>query len=608
MTEVKRLDLGAVSAYALAVEKGYRGTEEEFVEILTNALNYATQAQESASAAAGSAEEAGRYKTQAGEILASVNLAGTQQIEAIEAAGTQQTNAAKEAIEAKGKETLDSIPDSYETLQGDVTQLRGDLTDVIEKIQCKNLLDVSKCESNKYLNVNGILEDYSNRYVTDFMPVKQGMKLVGTYTLWGTQNLTAFSSIVLYDINKNIVSEGVINTNQYTIPSGVSYVRCTIHQNLIDYSGQIELTEDGTPTQYEPYVEPYKKLTDKVIEKSNIATKEYVDSKKVSFSDMTENIACSLPISEYFMTVNIAESWYSDSFVTPKGLIVNMHSGGQATRYNDIYSFANDDAYNHNNAYRWYLHDTLLNKIKSVDYTGYGYPRNCKALNLQNCSLLAIGDSTVDHDVMTAKIKSFFAENGKEITLLGTLGDGSGYGNNNEGRAGWKTSDYFTNKQYDGVVNPFYNPTSETFDFSYYMDQQGYASVDFVVIQLGINDLYKYDDTMIVQTWENVKMMIDSVHAFNADIKVILNLPTTPNADQSKHSVFEPLYRNRIIRYCEYATVKANKLYSTSKVRISYCHLILNPNTDIRDNVHPTNDGYEKMALEVVNQINNWQN
>lgn len=127
MTEVKRIDLGAVSAYALAVENGYTGTEEEFVEILTNALNYATQAQESASAAAGSAEEAGRYKTQAGEILASVNLAGTQQIEAIESAGTQQTNAAKEAIEAKGKETLDSIPDSYEALQGDVTQLRGDL-------------------------------------------------------------------------------------------------------------------------------------------------------------------------------------------------------------------------------------------------------------------------------------------------------------------------------------------------------------------------------------------------------------------------------------------------------------------------------------------------
>ena len=108
---IKRMDLGAVSAYALAVEKGYTGTEEEFAELLTNTLSYATQAQESASAAAGSAEVAGNYKAQAEAILGNVNLAGAQQIEAIEAAGTQQTNAAKEAIEAKGKETLDSIPD-----------------------------------------------------------------------------------------------------------------------------------------------------------------------------------------------------------------------------------------------------------------------------------------------------------------------------------------------------------------------------------------------------------------------------------------------------------------------------------------------------------------
>ena len=43
-------------------------------------------------------------------------------------------------------------------------------------------------------------------------------------------------------------------------------------------------------------------------------------------------------------------------------------------------------------------------------------------------------------------------------------------------------------------------------------------------------------------------------------------------------------------------------------VRASYCHLILDPDTEIRDNVHPTDGGYAKMALEVVNQINHWQN
>lgn len=181
MTEVKRLDLGAVSAYALAVEKGYTGTEEEFAELLTNTLNYATQARGSASAAAGSAEEAGRYKTQAGEILASVNLAGTQQIEAIEAAGTQQTNAAKEAIEAKGKETLDSIPDSYEALQGDVTQLQGDL------VKLDNVVGVTEKKQGLLNGSGGIETTTENFYYAEFFNVKQNDKFIysGSWGAWG---------------------------------------------------------------------------------------------------------------------------------------------------------------------------------------------------------------------------------------------------------------------------------------------------------------------------------------------------------------------------------------------------------------------------------------
>ena len=378
---------------------------------------------------------------------------------------------------------------------------------------------------------------------------------------------------------------------------------------MYDCPGMVELTNDGVPTEYEPYSEQYKRLTDYIIEKSNLANKEYVDNKTFSLASMTNNIACSLPIGARLMTVGIPESWYEESYITPNGFSVELFDLSTAIRGNKKYSFGNAGAYNSGIYFKYDIYDILLNKIKTVDNNdGYGFPRYCKALNLQNCSLLAIGDSTVDHDTMTAKIKSFFNENGKEITLLGTLGDGQGNGNNNEGRAGWKTSDYFTNKQYSGVVNPFYNPTSGTFDFSYYMNQQGYSSVDFVVIQLGINDLYNTDESYIATTWDNIKAMIDSIHTFNENIKVILNLPTTPNADESKHTVFEPRYRNRIIRYCEYAISKVRELYTTSKVRVSYCHLILNPNTDIRDDVHPTTDGYEKMALEVVNQINCWQN
>ena len=494
-----------------------------------------------------------------------------------------------------------------------VSQLKEDIDDLLTNVKSKNLLDKTKVTTSpyNYINPNGNTETYGNNFVTDYIPVESGKVVTLSRYLVSSGKFiqSSYASICMFDADKNVKSGGDYNKTTCTIPNGVAFVRITLNKSyFLDVDSMVELTDDGAPTIYEPYSSASKKLTDEIIESSKIATIEYVDSKKYTMSLLTDNIGCSLPKSEYFMTVGIEESWYTDSFATPKGFFVNMYSGSQADRHDGKYTFSNVSSYYGNNAYLWNLYDMLLNLVKNEANTGTGYARNCKSLNLQDCSLLCIGDSTVDHDVMTAKIKSFFTENGKTVTLLGTLGDGKGTGNNNEGRAGWTTSDYFTNKTYDGVVNPFYNPSSQTFDFAYYMRNHNYSSVDFVAIQLGINDLYNFDDTKIIPTWENIKTMIDSIHAFNPSVKVILNLPTTPNADQSKHSVFEPLYRNRVVRYCDYATTKAKELYPTTRVRVSYNHLILNPDTDIRDNVHPTNGGYEKMGLEVCNQINCWQN
>ena len=494
-----------------------------------------------------------------------------------------------------------------------VSQLKEDIDDLLTNVKSKNLLDKTKVTTSpyNYINPNGNTETYGNNFVTDYIPVESGKVVTLSRYLVSSGKFiqSSYASICMFDADKNVKSGGDYNKTTCTIPNGVAFVRITLNKSyFLDVDSMVELTDDGAPTIYEPYSSASKKLTDEIIESSKIATIKYVDSKKYTMSLLTDNIGCSLPKSEYFMTVGIEESWYTDSFATPKGFFVNMYSGSQADRHDGKYTFSNVSSYYGNNAYLWNLYDMLLNLVKNEANTGTGYARNCKSLNLQDCSLLCIGDSTVDHDVMTAKIKSFFTENGKTVTLLGTLGDGKGTGNNNEGRAGWTTSDYFTNKTYDGVVNPFYNPSSQTLDFAYYMRNHNYSSVDFVAIQLGINDLYNFDDTKIIPTWENIKAMIDSIHAFNPSVKVILNLPTTPNADQSKHSVFEPLYRNRVVRYCDYATTKAKELYPTTRVRVSYNHLILNPDTDIRDNVHPTNGGYEKMGLEVCNQINCWQN
>ncbi|MGN0405342.1 MAG: Ig domain-containing protein [Bariatricus sp.] len=126
----KKMDLGAVSAYALAVEQGYHGTEEEFATILANAANYASESKNAKEDAAKSAVEAEGYKKSAEKILEDVGAAGLEQVEAINVAATKQINAANEAIEKKGSETLESIPDDYTELQEDITGLKSDIDQI----------------------------------------------------------------------------------------------------------------------------------------------------------------------------------------------------------------------------------------------------------------------------------------------------------------------------------------------------------------------------------------------------------------------------------------------------------------------------------------------
>ncbi len=410
-------------------------------------------------------------------------------------------------------------------------------------------------------------------------------------------------SIAVKNSGGNYVNaDGELNVNSYTVPTGIVSAQVTISgimSGTYDHVVIYRTTPNGNVT-YE-----LKENIKSVIESEGV---QELVSNELSTKNLANRYACALPNTTFRQTIGLAEKWYKRSMISPSETHIYMQAGYSTTEQsNDGFIFANESAVSSTNGYKYYAHDVLLNEIYNFDFgTGYGAPRRVITENLSNCSLLAIGDSTVDSDVLTATLLSHFASKGRTITLLGTRGSATDPLNKNEGRAGWTTEDYVTNSTKNGYTNPFYH--NGTFDFSYYMTQQGYSGVDFVVIQLGINDLYNVLNPSYETIFGNIKTMIDSVLSYNANIKIILNLPTTPNSDESTHSVAEYLYQNRIVKYNEYAQAQALKDYNESKVRCSYCHLILDPATDIRDNVHPTDAGYEKMALEVVNQINCFQN
>ena len=120
------------------------------------------------------------------------------------------------------------------------------------------------------------------------------------------------------------------------------------------------------------------------------------------------------------------------------------------------------------------------------------------------------------------------------VTLLGTQDTTTGA---NEGYSGWRAytftkcpsnvEDWAT---WGGtpayrIENPFWNSTTETFDFTLYMNNQGYNHVDYVFICLGTNDIARgnhQSDEEIISYWNT---MINSIKTFDNNIKIGLWLP-----------------------------------------------------------------------------------
>lgn len=501
---------------------------------------------------------------------------------------------------------INSANGSISSISGEVDDLKSALTEKLILRQPTNLSHSDDDWTVGYYidNGSGTKTASASLSYSAKIPVNVG-DVITLYDLsGGIFGARQIRAVAAYDSTDTFVRTSDAlgwKVNSYTVAEGVA----SIIISALTASNYM-IVANATPTAFEPWFEPYY-----------VATADFIPDAAFSthtLKSLKNQYAIALPKYKLRQTVGIAESWYYSSMITPSTDLICVNGGYSSTEYSsDKVTFPNAEASTANNGFIWYAYDALFNQIYNFDYgTTHGAPMVRQAENLSSCSLLAIGDSTIDHDHITGKLLSYFTEKGKTITLLGTLGKASEPLNKNEGRAGWTTADYMTNSTKNGYTNPFYNSATGGFDFSYYMSQQGYSGVDFVVIQLGINDLYpssaRYPaEPVYADIWNNVKTMIDSILSYNSEIKIIINLPTTPNSDPSAHRIPQFLYQHYVIRYNEIA-LNGIAAYTDTNVRPSYCHLILNPATDISDNVHPTVTGYEKMAMEVINQINCWQN
>lgn len=144
-----------------------------------------------------------------------------------------------------------------------------------------------------------------------------------------------------------------------------------------------------------------------------------------------------------------------------------------------------------------------------------------------NRKVLIIGDSTTAGGVTTGELVNLFSTDAMAITLLGTKGSGS---NKHEGISGWTVSKFYTDP-----TSPFY--FGGAFNFSTYMSTNGYASVDWVLINLGINDVFNLTSDAAVDSTaatmiSQLEAMILNIHVFNANVRVGIAVTTPPIATQ----------------------------------------------------------------------------
>lgn len=170
-----------------------------------------------------------------------------------------------------------------------------------------------------------------------------------------------------------------------------------------------------------------------------------------------------------------------------------------------------------------------------------------------------------------------------------------------EGRYGWGLSNYCKNQVYRDIINPFYNPDTQNFDFTFYMSNNpNFADVNIVVIFLGRNDNY---NNFVYY----LNIMTNSIHNFNANIKIIICAPyQAANIPNFKRVNF---YSLEVLNYSyNFFKNKNNIIFAPININLDdffdfqYTEqYISNRNHTqkrfvITDAVHPSGNGFKKLA------------
>lgn len=431
----------------------------------------------------------------------------------------------------------------------------------------KNLFNKDNTISGYVNPANGTIASNASYKTSDYINVQNQ-----------SVTLSNIRFYAIYNVDQSFISGGTlaVSETKTITQTGEYLIRVTPHSNTLN-SAQVEY---GTvATGYEPYTAKLKGVT------ANVATNENTD--------------INLP-SKVYTTVGKTLTLYTQNLMKHdiKNFNFNFNRGTQlANSYYEKYTTSGNLQID--------LYDLDGNILKTETHSVIAsQPRNTPV------KTILLGDSTIksENDVNGVLGRAMKDELGDNLVLLGTQGTAP---YQHEGRAGWKFADYRKEKT-GSLTNPFYNPTTKDFEFQYYLTNSSIEKPDVIFIQLGINDVfYNSSDTTVEATIKtmitDLKFIKTSIKAVDSTIKVVYNLPTPPTSNVDQFAINYPntKYTQWRVRFNNNLVVKRMiEEFDNTDIDLLATNASLDTVNNIRDGVHPKNEGYAQIAQTLCAYLN----
>jgi lysophospholipase L1-like esterase len=401
--------------------------------------------------------------------------------------------------------------------------------------QTKNLFNKSGITAGYFVNqTNGQLVANSSHNSSDFI-------LVSPSTQYSFVSDSS-ARIAYYDANKVFIIGAVSPTVPITTPSNCVFVRLSFPTSISIDSVQLE--QGATSTAYVNYG----------FTSSNLITSDGASAPLLNLPSKLYGLV-GQELNIYFDNIVSGHDYdYDFDVVCSKG-----------RQYQNFWRFVPDVAETRPITINAYKNNELVASVSSNIV--------CTAASVGNGinkNIIKIGDSTTDNGNGIVKLNENFIADVMNITAIGTRGTSP---NLHEGRSGWTSTDYCTISDRSGVNNAFWNPTTSKFDFSYYMTQNAFGVPNYVIINLGINDMFGFTDdgtleTGMINATAKYNEMIASIKAYNSSIKIGLGLTIPPNYSQDAFGKAYSSVQNRN-RYKRNRDLWVKKLIETYDKRES---------------------------------------